>query len=207
MISNKALAAAMFCAAFSAMGASASVLPNDFDSENGGTGVLNYAGFANFTVATGSVDLIGNGYFDSFTGNGLYVDLAGSTGAFGAVKTNTTYAAGSYLVTLGLGGTIYNGITDGAMVSWGTGSADFILPGLAASTYTFQVTLSSPTQFTIADDGLSGNANIGATLFGLSVEPANSQIPAPEPLTLSLFGAGLLGAGVMRRRAPKKPAA
>ena len=86
--------------------ASASIIPDQFNSENGGVGTLNYSGFADFTVTSGSVDLIGAGFYDNFPGNGLYVDMAGTTGQFGALTTNMVYAAGTYHVTLGLGGTI-----------------------------------------------------------------------------------------------------
>ena len=34
---------------------------DNFNTENGGAGVLNYTGFANFGVLGGTVDLIGNG--------------------------------------------------------------------------------------------------------------------------------------------------
>jgi hypothetical protein len=71
--------------------------------------------------------------------------------------------------------------------------------------YNFDVTLLNPETFTIADLGLSGNANIGATLFGFEVTPAFSPnvAPVPEPVTLSLFGAGFAGIAAMRRRKKK----
>lgn len=43
------------------------------------TGQLDYSGFANWNVSSGHVDLIGNGLIDLLPGNGLYVDLAGSS--------------------------------------------------------------------------------------------------------------------------------
>ena len=46
------------------------IFSDNFDGENGGVGALNYAGFANFTVSNGSVDLIGNGFFDYLPANG-----------------------------------------------------------------------------------------------------------------------------------------
>jgi hypothetical protein len=48
-----------------------------------GEGHLNYNynySFINWDVEDGFVDLIGNGFFDFLPGNGLYVDLAGSSG-------------------------------------------------------------------------------------------------------------------------------
>ena len=197
MIRNSIFAAALLALA-SGTAAQASPTYHSFDSENGGVPTLNYYGFANFTVSKGSVDLIGKGFFDNYPGNGLYVDLAGTTDQFGAMTTKTTYAAGTYDIGLSLGGPIYNGFTDGANLSWGEGPGmNFTLPGLVEANYTFTVTLSQPEQFTIADLGLSGNADIGATLFGFQVTPATG---VPEPLTLSLFGAGLAGAVASRRR-------
>jgi hypothetical protein len=40
-------------------------------------GVAEYTGFANWDVASGKVDLFGNGFMDFLPGNGLYVNLAG----------------------------------------------------------------------------------------------------------------------------------
>ncbi len=201
----------IFAAALMAVGAGTAAQASpailSFGSENGGVPQLNYYGFANFNVSEGSVDLIGNGYFDAYPGNGLYVDLAGSTNQYGALTTKTVYAAGTYNIGLSLGGPIYDGITDGAVVSWGEGStSDLMLSGLAENDYNFSVTLLNPEAFTIADVGLSGNANIGATLFGFQVTPLELDArrdPVPEPLTLSIFGAGLAGAAALRRRRKK----
>lgn len=180
--------------------ASATIVPDQFNSENGGVGTLNYYGFADYHVTSGSVDLIGTGFYDNFPGNGMYVDMAGTTGQYGALTTNTVYAAGTYHVTLGLGGTIYSGISDGVSLDWGSDSwSSGDLAGLTAQTFDFDITLDVASAITISDLGHSGNANIGATLFGLTVEPSQKG-DVPEPLTLSLMGAGLAGMGVLRRR-------
>jgi hypothetical protein len=179
-----------------------------FGLENGGNAQLNYFGFADYNVSQGSVDLIGNGSFDAYPGNGLYVDLAGSTGQFGAMTTKSILPAGTYDIVLSLGGPIYpegNGfgvVQDGATVSWGEGPGQsFILNDLQTQDFFFTVKLLAPEQFTIADMGLSGNPNIGSTLFGFQISPHIASVP--EPITLSLFGAGLAGAAAMRRRKKK----
>lgn len=79
---------------------------DDFDAENAGVGVLNYTGFANWGVTDGTVDLIGNGFFDFYPGNGLYVDLDGSTDDAGILTTTMTFALpeGSYELSFDLGG-------------------------------------------------------------------------------------------------------
>src|SRR5579871_75060 len=147
------------------------IAPDDFNAENGGVPQLNYFGFGHYTVSSGSVDLIGNGYYDAYPGNGLYVDVAGSTGQYGALTTNTVYGAGHYEALLGLGGPIYSGITDGVRVSWAGGFQDFILNGLTTNSFAFDINLTSPSALTVSDLALSGNPNIGATLFGLAVQP------------------------------------
>jgi hypothetical protein len=181
-----------------------------FGGENGGVPTLNYTNFADFTVSAGSVDLIGNGYFDAYPGNGLYVDLAGSTGQYGALTTIAALPAGTYDVGISLGGPIYpegnqfGTVLDGATVSWGEGPGkSYVLNDLQTQDFFFTVTLLSAEQFTIADMGLSNNTDIGATLFGFEIAPHQQSISTPEPLTLSLFGAGLAGAAAMRRRKKK----
>ncbi|MEZ5560441.1 MAG: hypothetical protein R3E86_18090 [Pseudomonadales bacterium] len=60
-------------AAISLAGAAnaAIIFSDNFDGENGGVGALNYNSFAHWTVLDGTVDLIGNGFFDFLPGNGL----------------------------------------------------------------------------------------------------------------------------------------
>src|SRR5258708_1434872 len=161
MIKRTMLAIAAFALA-AISGAQAGPAYLSFGAENGGVPQLNYFGFANYNVSQGSVDLIGSGYFDAYPGNGLYVDLAGTTNQFGALTTKAIFAPGTYHVGLSLGGPIYAGISDGANVSWGQGPGlDFTLAGLATSDYNVNVTVLSPDAFTIGDLGQSGNAYIG----------------------------------------------
>lgn len=55
-------------------------------------GALNYTGFKNWNVDFGTVDLIGNGFFDLLPGNGLYIDMAGSSPIFpGQITTKQSF--------------------------------------------------------------------------------------------------------------------
>jgi hypothetical protein len=48
--------------------------------------------FANWVIGRGTVDLIGNGYFDYFPGYGLYVDLDGSNFQASRMESRTSGA-------------------------------------------------------------------------------------------------------------------
>lgn len=67
------------------------IFADNFDTENGGSGELNYFGLGNWNVTAGSVDLIGNGFADFLPGNGLYLDLDGTTFAAGTVESKPTF--------------------------------------------------------------------------------------------------------------------
>ena len=77
------------------------VFTENFNSENLG---LNYNSFSQFNVTNGTVDLIGNGFFDFYPSQGRYVDLDGSTNNAGLLATNKSFAAGTYTLDFLLGG-------------------------------------------------------------------------------------------------------
>jgi hypothetical protein len=85
-------------------------LDDNFDSENGGLGVVNYGAFTNWNIEGGSVDLIGTGtggaYSDILPGNGLYVDLDGTTNSGGKLvsKQNFDLSPGEYILSFDLAG-------------------------------------------------------------------------------------------------------
>lgn len=84
------------------------LLSDTFDAENGGNFALNYAGLTNFTVVSGALDLIGNGNFDFYPGNGLYLDLDGTSNAAARIESTSTFALAAgqaYRLTFDLGNT------------------------------------------------------------------------------------------------------
>jgi len=170
----------------------APLLPDEFNAENGGAGALGYTGFADYIVQSGSVDLIGNGFFDAYAGNGLYVDLAGSS--FGSIASATIYGPGTYSVTTALGGPIAANFVDGVRIGFGSSFVDHILSGLTTGIFVDTFTLLAPSAISFTDLGLSGNPNVGATLFGSSVTAV------PEPSTLAVLGAALLLGFTLWRR-------
>jgi hypothetical protein len=181
------------------------LLSDNFDTTT--TAGLNQYNFGNFTVSTGSVDVIGNGFFDFHPGNGQYVDLCGSTNQCGGLTTKQSFGPGTYKVTLGLGGIGYapdSGVVasdtsaEGVNVSFGSSSQNFLAPAWnATGTVSEFVTLGSASTLTINDLGLSGNQNVGTNLMSVNV----SAVPLPG--AMPMFGAaflGLMSLGMARKR-------
>jgi hypothetical protein len=67
------------------------LLDDNFNYENKGRAALNYSGFENWIVTRGTVDLIGNGSYDFYPGNGLYVDLDGSSRLGGKLESEKSF--------------------------------------------------------------------------------------------------------------------
>lgn len=187
-----------------ARGASASVIFSDnFDGENGGVGALNYAGFANFAVTLGTVDLIGNGFFDFLPGNGLYVDLDGSTSDAGVMTKSAPMAlgAGSYVLSFDLAGNRRSYPTDSISINvFGIGGpyGSLLLPAIPSASpftnYTIPFVLGSAdagVQFSFSN---AGGDNVGALLDDVQLSSV------PEPTTLALLGSAVVGLVVRRRR-------
>ncbi len=68
------------------------VFSDDFDAENGGASQLNYAGFANFDVEDGTVDIIKEPGFGLSCNTGSCVDLDGSTNDGGMLITQQIFS-------------------------------------------------------------------------------------------------------------------
>jgi len=210
LISSTVLAAIF---AMAAHASAATLFSDNFNSENGGNPQLNYYGFANWTVTSGSVDLIGNGYFDFLPGNGLYVDLDGSTNDAGTmVSSAIPLAAGSYLFEFDLAGS-QRGPIEPVTAEVSAGSNDLVsqafnLPSSQGFTLmTLPFTLATPQSVNLSFAEV-GNSDMGQLLDNVSVDTNNaidlSVSGAPLPSAawggLMLMG-GLFVARVRRARA------
>ncbi|MEJ2430399.1 MAG: PEP-CTERM sorting domain-containing protein [Deltaproteobacteria bacterium] len=183
-----------------ATGMASMVFQDNFDSENGGVGVTNYTGFANWTVTDGTVDLIGNGFFDFLPGNGLYVDMDGSTGNAGIMTTEFVLDPGVYLLSFELAGNHRNTSPEEVIVQVALGS-------LINKTYSLNrddpftlfdesFTVSSAMTVALSFEGVGGD-NIGMLLDDVIVQTTAS---APEPSTMLLIATGLVGLVGFRRK-------
>lgn len=191
------LGLALALASWSPNPATASVVFFDnFDGENGGAESLNYNGFANWNVTDGTVDLIGNGgVFDFYPGNGLYVDLDGSTLDSGVFATNMSFGPGSYTLSFDLGGSA-RGSDETVVVKFGDYTESFTLASsdpLATITRTFTTAIAGSLSFEVLS-----NDNVGLILDNVQVQSV------PEPASAVIIGSFVVaGFGFARRRLVK----
>lgn len=110
----------------------AQIFTDDIDSENGGEGVLNYTGWANWNVVDGCVDLHGPGSMNPLPGFGVYIDMDGSCPVEGAgtMESKQTFdlAAGDYTLEFLMAGNNQAAGVDTLDVSVGTAlTGQFVL--------------------------------------------------------------------------------
>jgi hypothetical protein len=173
------------------------IFSDDFNSYTGGN---NWAGEGQWTVTEQSVDMIGVGtVWDLLPGNGLYLDMDGSTGNAGTIESiNIAMAPGEYVLSFDIAGNQRNGADDAVNVQVGSllsGSVSSIPSTLPFTTITMPFTVTTATSATISFDGV-GSDNVGALLDNVAL---NAEIiPVPGAFLLGGIGAGLVG--FLRRR-------
>ena len=155
-----------------------------------------FSGWAFFPV-----DLIGNGFFDSYPGNGLCVDLDGSSGNAG-VRTSIPIALtpGSYVLKFDLG-TISGFAADAMTVSLGTEYSEVFQEADAGQPQTFNsisraFQVNSPGSLSLVFDHQGGDD------FGLVIDNVRlTLVPEPALFALCLSGGSMASLYFLRRRA------
>jgi len=163
--------------------ANASGFSDNFNSEAGGNSSLNYTGFANWNVTSGSVDVVKTGDFGIVCagGSGSCVDLDGSTSQGGIIQTNS-YAFGA---------------GDTVKLSWelsgaqrGVTASDGFLAGFTFGSAT------SVSDYTLG--GAYGNFNFGG--FTTTGTVTTTNIGGATPFQLYSLSFKALSAGTLTAR-------
>jgi hypothetical protein len=165
---------------------------------------LNWAPPANWTApGPGTVDLIGETTtgtdFDFFPGNGGYVDLDGSNGLPGTLRTIASFAPGSYSLSFDLGGNARGDVAKTTDITLGNFSTTIKLAsGAPLKLYTFDfVTTGGQLSFS---DLPGGNQDIGNILDNVTL----SAVPESATWAMMLLGVGMIGAGLRTSRRSKE---
>ena len=198
MIRELALAAV----AALALGSAAQAAPVYADNFNANLVGLN-AVPTGWTVTGGTVDLIGSGangtLADLLPGNGVYVDLDGSTNQAGLLTSPLLSLLGgvTYTATFDLAGS-QRGSNETGTVTFGSTSLGFnIVSSVGFVGFSLSFTPSVGGNYTLSFQN-DGGDNVGALLDNVVVTEVAAAVPEPE--TYALLGAGLLAMGVVMRR-------
>lgn len=173
---------------------------DNFNTENAGTPTLNYYGFINWDVTDGSVDLIGNGFYDFYPDEGLYIDLDGSTNNAGRLESKITFALnpGTYELQFDLAGHSSRGPNTVTVTLGDVYDESFTLSQTDTylSTFVRTIDVMALTSGKLVFDH-SGGDNQGITLDNVRLTVV------PIPGAVWLLGCGLVGIVGMRRKKQK----
>jgi hypothetical protein len=167
------------------------VLSDDFEANTTG---LNATPIG-WTVSDGTVDIIGNGFFDFVPANGKYIDMDGSTSNAGVLSRSVELMAGTpYVLSFDLAGNRRNAAPEQVNVMFGSAAGSWSLAQSDGfTTYSLALTPLTSGTFTLSFAGVGGD-NIGMLLDNVSVTAV------PEPQTYAMLALGLLAIGAAVRR-------
>lgn len=177
------------------------LLQDDFDDEAGGSTVYNYRGFSNFSVVRGSVDLVRSSpSLSCMGGQGSCLDMDGSTFYGGTLQSNTLFKlqAGTYNLSFSVSGNQRTRGYDTLTASVGSVFSQSISLAFNAphKIYDFTFSVLTPTTGYLSFSNTSYD-NESVILDNILFSSNNT---VPEPASLALFGLGLGGMLLKRRR-------
>lgn len=178
-------------AQFASPAGAVSLINENFNAVTQGGSVTGTVGA--FTVSDGNVDVIGNGFFDLYPGNGNYIDLNGNTGGTLTSTASYTLDAGSTL-SFDFGSNTNSGIPTSTSVFFGGANIGTVNASPSATFSTFNYTFASAANGQLSF--VSANAGFGGVVID-NVQLATA-VPEPSEIPGMLLFAG--GAFMLRRK-------